>query len=54
MMQASTAFVQVHAALNWPADNATGLANWAAPARRVAALDLACRQDAACQEPIKG
>ncbi|MCZ8376590.1 MAG: hypothetical protein O9342_14530 [Beijerinckiaceae bacterium] len=46
LMQASAAFVQVHAALNWPADNAMGLAHWAASARRVAALDLACRQDA--------
>ncbi|MCA3618078.1 MAG: hypothetical protein IOC56_02140 [Methylobacterium sp.] len=43
LMQASAAFVQVHAALNWPADNALSLASWAASARRVAALDLACR-----------
>ncbi len=54
LIQASAAFVQVHAALNWPADNAMGLAHWAASARRVAALDRACRQEAACQEPIKG
>jgi putative ATP-binding cassette transporter len=46
VMQASAAFVQVHAALNWPADNAMGLAHWAASARRVAALDLACRDEA--------
>ncbi|MCZ8184002.1 MAG: hypothetical protein O9322_13590 [Beijerinckiaceae bacterium] len=54
VMQASAAFVQVHAALNWPADNAMGLAHWAASARRVAALDLACRQDAQapCEEKI--
>ena len=41
LMQASIAFVQVHSALNWPADNAMGLAYWSASARRVAALDLA-------------
>jgi vitamin B12/bleomycin/antimicrobial peptide transport system ATP-binding/permease protein len=41
LMQASAAFVQVHSALNWPADNAMGLAYWSASARRVAALDLA-------------
>ncbi len=35
VMQASAAFIQVHAALNWPADNAMGLAHWAASARRV-------------------
>ncbi len=29
VMQASAAFVQVHTALNWPADNALSIANWA-------------------------
>jgi putative ATP-binding cassette transporter len=49
VMQASAAFVQVHTALNWPADNALSLANWAASARRVAALDLAFRPSAQTQ-----
>lgn len=41
LMQVSAAFLQVHAALNWLADNALSLANWSASARRVAALDIA-------------
>lgn len=40
LMQAATAFMQVHTALNWLADNALSLANWSASARRVAALDM--------------
>ncbi len=39
LMQAATAFMQVHTALNWLADNAISLANWSASARRVAELD---------------
>jgi putative ATP-binding cassette transporter len=45
MMQSVAAFAQVHAALNWLADNALSLANWSASARRVAALDLAYKND---------
>jgi len=45
LMQASAAFVQVHSALNWLADNAMGIAHWAASARRVAELDLACQPE---------
>lgn len=41
LMQVTAAFIQVHAALNWLADNALSLANWSASARRVAALDIA-------------
>lgn len=41
LMQVAAAFLQVHAALNWLADNALSLANWSASARRVAALDMA-------------
>ncbi|QEL23536.1 hypothetical protein FQV39_13805 [Bosea sp. F3-2] len=41
LMQVTAAFMQVHAALNWLADNALSLANWSASARRVAALDIA-------------
>jgi len=44
LMQAAAAFWQVHAALNWLADNALSLANWSASARRVAALDLAYQE----------
>jgi putative ATP-binding cassette transporter len=55
VMQASAAFIQVHAALNWPADNAMGLAHWAASARRVAALDVACQEAAQTScEPLTG
>jgi putative ATP-binding cassette transporter len=43
LMQVAAAFLQVHAALNWLADNALSLANWSASARRVAELDMACR-----------
>lgn len=41
LMQAAAAFLQVQLSLNWLADNALGLANWSASARRVAALDVA-------------
>ena len=44
LMQVAAAFLQVHAALNWLADNALSLANWSASARRVAALDLASHE----------
>lgn len=44
LMQVAAAFMQVHAALNWLADNALSLANWSASARRVAALDIAYRE----------
>lgn len=44
LMQVAAAFIQVHAALNWLADNALSLANWSASARRVAALDIAYQE----------
>lgn len=44
LMQVAAAFLQVHAALNWLADNALSLANWSASARRVAALDMAYQE----------
>lgn len=44
LMQATTAFMHVHTALNWLADNALSLANWSASARRVAELDLLHRR----------
>lgn len=44
LMQVAAAFLQVHGALNWLADNALSLANWSASARRVAELDMACRK----------
>lgn len=44
LVQAAAASWQVHAALNWLADNALSLANWSASARRVGALDLAFQE----------
>src|SRR5262245_19446626 len=41
VMQAASAFAIVQSALNWLVDNYPRLADWAASARRVAALDLA-------------
>jgi vitamin B12/bleomycin/antimicrobial peptide transport system ATP-binding/permease protein len=40
VMQAASAFATVQSALNWLVDNYPGLAEWAASARRVAALDV--------------
>lgn len=41
LMQAAAAFLQVHTALNWLADNSLRLADWFASAHRVGALDAA-------------
>jgi vitamin B12/bleomycin/antimicrobial peptide transport system ATP-binding/permease protein len=50
VMQAASAFATVQSALNWLVDNYPGLAEWAASARRVAALDvsLAALERAEC------
>jgi putative ATP-binding cassette transporter len=58
LMQIAAAFVQVHLALNWMANNAIRIAEWLASARRVVELsasfdDIDAAMDAAGQDTIE-
>ncbi len=52
LMQAATAFIQVQLALNWLADNALRLADWAASSHRVAQLSDAIGRLEASLGPV--